>query len=215
MAELDVQPKSRTPWWLWLLLLLIALALLFFFLRGCNNKTGTATTTDSTATTTDSTSTTKVGTTHADFSSVDFNAPKASYEEITDTTITVQGGDKYAIYSLGENVLFATDQSAVQSSADKQLKQIASSLEKRFKNSVIGIYGRTDDEGSKEYNKGLGAQRAAAVREWLINNGKLDSTKIYIKSLGESKPIATNATAQGRQQNRSVEIVAVPDSASH
>jgi len=38
MAELNVQPKRKTPWWLWLILLLIALCFLFFFMRGCGNE---------------------------------------------------------------------------------------------------------------------------------------------------------------------------------
>ncbi|WP_295772926.1 hypothetical protein [uncultured Mucilaginibacter sp.] len=40
MAELNVQPKRRTPWWLWLILLIITLCFLFFFMRGCGNQAG-------------------------------------------------------------------------------------------------------------------------------------------------------------------------------
>jgi outer membrane protein OmpA-like peptidoglycan-associated protein len=57
----------------------------------------------------------------------------------------------------------------------------------------------------------LGAERAAAVKDWLVKTGGLDSTLVSIHSLGESKPVASNATAGGRQQNRNVSIVAFPN----
>ena len=216
MADIDVKPKSKTPWWLWLILLLVALALLFFFLRGCGNTTGEQATDGAdttTTTTTDSSSTTAIATTTT-WDNVDFNSPKASYDEITDTTISVRGGDKYTIYSLGENLLFATDESTLQGSADKQLQQVVASLQKRFKGSVIGVYGRADAKGDKQENKELGAQRAEAVRNWLVTKGKIDAGKVSVHSYGETQPLASNATAEGRKQNRSVEIVAIPDSAS-
>lgn len=212
MADLDVKPKSSTPWWLWLLLLLVALALLFYFLRGRGDNSGQANPNDSTA---NSTAVTPVGTTQSSFDSVDFNSPNASYDEITDTAISVRGGEKYAIYSLGENLLFGTDKSELQPGADAQLKQIAGSLKKRFGGAVIGVYGRTDSKGDASQNKELGAMRAMSVRNWLINNGGVDSTKVSVRSYGESQPVASNATAAGRQQNRSVEIVAVPESAAN
>jgi outer membrane protein OmpA-like peptidoglycan-associated protein len=215
MADIDVKPKSKTPWWLWLILLLVALALLFFFLRGCDStsgkQSGVADTT--TTTTTDSSSTTAVATTTT-WDNVDFDSPKASYDEITDTTISVRGSDKYTIYSLGENLLFATDKAELQGSAGKQLQQIVSSLQKRFKGATIGVYGRADAKGDKQENKELGAQRAEAVRNWLVSKGKIDESKVSVHSYGETQPLASNATAQGRQQNRSVEIVAMPDSAA-
>jgi outer membrane protein OmpA-like peptidoglycan-associated protein len=211
MAELNVQPKKRTPWWLWLILLIVALALLFFFLRGCGNQTGerTSVTTDST-TVTDTTI--ELGRTQAGFDSVDFEAPAASYEEITDTAITVRGNDRYTIYGLGENVLFAKGESTLQNKAATQLKQIAASIEKRLKGSVIGIYGHTDSSGDKQANEELATKRAEAVRNWLLQNSTIDASKISVQSLGESEPVASNNTAKGRKLNRSVEIVAMPDS---
>jgi len=215
MAHLEVKPKSGTPWWLWLLIAIIAIAILLFLLKGCGGKK-TAATTDSTITTTDSSSAKPaVAVTTPDFSNVDFNSPKSSDPDVTDKDIAVSGNDKYTIYTLGENILFATDQSTVQGSADAKLKQVIASLNKRFKGANIGIFGNTDSTGTAGHNKQLGAQRAAAVKTWLVSNGSLDSTKVSVHSLGESKPVATNATPSGRQQNRNVEIVAFPDSSAH
>jgi outer membrane protein OmpA-like peptidoglycan-associated protein len=203
MAELDVQPKKSNPW-IWILLALIAIVILFFLLKGCNSKTATVTATDSTTTKT-------VAVTQPDWSKVDFNAAKANDADVTDPAIAVTGNDQYTIYTLGENILFATDQNALQGTAGDKLKQIVASLNKRFKGASIGVYGSTDSTGTAGHNKMLGAERAAAVKNWLVQTGGLDSTLVSIHSLGETKPVATNATATGRQQNRNVSIVAFPN----
>ena len=211
MADLDVQPKKNNNWWLWLLLLLIALGLLFFFLRGCNNKkVATTTNTDSTASTsTDATANKAVAaTTPADSNQVDFNSPKASYKEIGDTSISVRGNNNYTIYGLGEDVLFDKDKSTIKSSAQTQLKMIAASLNQRFKGANLMVYGHTDSTGTASHNKKLGAERAEAVREWFVKNAQIADNKISIHSFGAANPVASNATPQGRQENRSVAIVA-------
>jgi outer membrane protein OmpA-like peptidoglycan-associated protein len=212
MAELNVQPKSSRPWWLWLLIALVGLALLFFLFRGCNrtedatNATG-ATTTGTTAAT-DGTATEGEGTVDDGWGNVDFDAPVATYEEITDTDINVRGTDDYAIYSLDETILFGSDQSTIQPQAAQKLQQIAASLGQRFKGGPVRIFGYTDAQGSASYNKELAEQRAAAVEAWLVQNGNITQEKVSLHPVGEARPVASNATAEGRQQNRRVEIIA-------
>jgi outer membrane protein OmpA-like peptidoglycan-associated protein len=204
MADLDVQPKRSSPWWLWLLVLLIAIVVLLFILKGCKSKPVAIGTTDSTMTKT-------VAVTQPDWTAVDFNAAKSSDADITDTAIEVRGNNHYTLYSLGENVLFASGQAALQGNAGDKLRQVVASLNKRFKGASIGVYGSTDSTGSTGQNKALGAGRAAAVKKWLVTTGGLDSSLVSVHSLGESKPVASNATASGRQQNRNVTIVAFPN----
>ena len=201
MAELDVQPKNSNSWWIWILAALIALVLLLLLLRGCNS-------TDNTTVITDSTTTTTVAKTQPDWDKVDFNAAKATDADVTDPSIVVSGNDQYTIYTLGENILFATDQNTLQGEAGAKLTQVANSLNKRFKGATIGVYGNTDSEGTAGYNKALGAERAAAVKAWLVSNGGVDEAQVSIHSLGENQPVATNTTATGREQNRNVSIVA-------
>lgn len=196
MAELDVQPK-RNSWWPWLLLILLALAALFFLTKGCNNKAGTPAG-DSTA----------VAATDPDWNGVDFNAPKSSYEEVTDPDISVTGNDRYTIYTLGENILFPSGENTLQGSAEAKLEQIAASLEKRFKGAFIGVYGSTDSTGTAGQNQQLGGARADAVKTWLVEKGKVSADHVSTHSFGETQPVSTNATAQGRQENRNVRIVA-------
>lgn len=208
MADLDVQPKSGRPWWLWLLLALIALALIFFLFRSCD-RTDDAAATDPMAT--DSTGTTAAadGTATDDgWGTVDFNAPVATYDEITDSDISVRGNDDYAIYSVDETVLFGSDQSTIQPQAADKLKQIAASMGKRFNGGQVRIYGYTDAQGSASYNKELAEQRAAAVQSWLVQNGNITQENVSLHPVGESRPVASNETAAGRQQNRRVEIIA-------
>lgn len=200
MAELEVQPKKKSPI-IWILVIIAILALLFLLVRGCGN--------DSTNVADGADSSKVIAATVADWDSVDFNAPAASYEEVTDKGIEVRGNERYSIYGLGENILFATDQSNIQISAEQQLNQIATSLKKRFDGASIAVYGNTDATGSAGHNKELGTARAESVKTWLVKKAGIAADKISVRSHGESAAEASNATAEGRQLNRNVQIVAL------
>jgi outer membrane protein OmpA-like peptidoglycan-associated protein len=211
MADLDVEPKRRRNWWPWLLLLLLVLAALFFFTRGCERDRTTTTdpgapATDSTAT--DTAATAMTDTTSTDWDSVNFDAPAVSYEEIRDRDINVRGGEGFAIYGVDETILFDTEKATLKGGAEDKLKQIAASLGKRFKNGPVRIFGYTDAKGSAGYNQQLARERAEAVRGWLVKNGNIAEQQVTVHAVGEARPVASNATAAGRSQNRRVEIVA-------
>ena len=70
----------------------------------------------------------------------------------------------------------------------------------------IEIVGHTDDVGDDAYNMDLSEQRAAAVSQYLIEAG-VDASKIVAVGAGESQPITTNTTEQGRAENRRVEVL--------
>ena len=70
---------------------------------------------------------------------------------------------------------------------------------------AINISGHTDAIGSEEYNMKLSDRRAEAVKKFLEGKG-VPADKMMAKGFGKTKPIATNKTAEGRQQNRRVEI---------
>ena len=208
MADLDVQPKSGRPWWIWLLLALVAIALLIFLFRGCDRDGDNGVEEATSMGATDTTAAADGTATDDDWGTVDFDAPAATYEEITDTDINVRGTDDYAIYSLDETILFDTDKSTIKPQAADKLKQVAASMGKRFSGSKVRIYGYTDAQGSATYNKELAEQRAAAVQTWLVQNGNITQDNVTLHPVGESRPVASNPTAAGRQQNRRVEIVA-------
>jgi len=214
MADLDVQPKKKGSILPWILLGLGIIALLFFLSRGCNNDTKTdgVNTDSSTTAVPDASSGNMSATTPTDAGSdwgdVDFNSPSMAYDEITNKDINVRGNDKYAIYGLGENILFDQGKATIKSDAAQNLKQISASIEKRHTGGKVRIYGHTDATGSAGANKELAEQRAEAVRNWLVQNGAIADTRVSLHPVGESQPVASNATEQGREQNRRVEIVA-------
>jgi outer membrane protein OmpA-like peptidoglycan-associated protein len=209
MADLNVEPKSSRPWWLWLLLALAALAIILFLARGCDNDGEVVDTNVTTTDTTQTVTTTETETeSDEDWNNLDRNVPAATYEEITDRDITVRGNEEYAIYSLDETILFDTDSKAIRPEAEKKLQQVSASLGQRFANGKVRIYSYTDAKGSAGYNQQLAQARAESVRSWLVTNGKVSDGLISLHPVGEAQPVASNATAAGRQQNRRVEIIA-------
>jgi outer membrane protein OmpA-like peptidoglycan-associated protein len=218
MAHLEVKPKrSGSSWWIWLLLILVVLAVLFYLFKDrLNMGSQAALQQDSTSMSKDTTNagTQGLAANGPDWKKVNFQAPKSADADITDKDIQVSGNKDYTLYSLGENVLFVKDSNSIQPSATQKLQQISGSLNKRFKGASIGVFGSTDSTGTASHNKELGAERANAVKDWLVKNGGIAEADVTVQSLGESDPVASNATSQGRKENRNVIIVAMPKSAN-
>ncbi len=139
---------------------------------------------------------------------VDFTSPIVKYDEVSSKDIDVRGNDQYTIYSINEDILFASGQSTLSASAETNLKQIANSINQRHMEGKIRVYGYTDSIGSKQENKDLSRARAEAVRNFLVSNGQIMDDRIDVNAEGEKKPVASNETSAGRAQNRRVEIVA-------
>ena len=205
MAEIDVQPKKRSGSLLpWLLLALGAIALLVFLFRQKDNDHNVVAKTD----TTTSYNTTTNNAAADNWSNVNWNAPAAKYDEVTNKDIEVRGDDRYGIYGLGENILFDKDAATIRSDAEGNLKQIAESINKRYSGGEVRLFGFTDATGSAGHNQELSRQRADAVKNWLVQHGNIDVGHISVQPEGETNPVASNSTEEGKQQNRRVEIVA-------
>ncbi|MDC3985664.1 OmpA family protein [Polyangium jinanense] len=71
---------------------------------------------------------------------------------------------------------------------------------------LVSVEGHTDDVGKPEYNDKLSANRAAAVRDYLINKGGIAANRLQSKGFGARKPVASNASAEGQARNRRVEF---------
>ncbi|RPD46348.1 OmpA family protein [Hymenobacter sediminis] len=127
-------------------------------------------------------------------------------EEIDLPEINVRSDDQYNVYGLEEKVLFDTDKAVIKPTATRALSEISASIARRYRGKDIQVMGFADSRGDKNYNRELSAQRAAAVRDWLVNNGQVAADKVSLEPMGESAPVASNATAAGRQENRRVEI---------
>jgi outer membrane protein OmpA-like peptidoglycan-associated protein len=70
----------------------------------------------------------------------------------------------------------------------------------------IGIEGHTDSVGQPGYNQRLSAERAASVKAWLVGHG-IDAARLDTAGFGDGRPVADNATEDGRARNRRVELV--------
>ncbi|WP_308915986.1 OmpA family protein [Jannaschia sp. LMIT008] len=118
----------------------------------------------------------------------------------------VNTGDSIRV-NAPESILFATDSAAVR--APGQIRTIARSL-LNYPNSRVQVVGHTDNTGSAAYNQDLSERRARAVAGIMYEEG-VSPARVSAIGRGESDPIATNQTADGRAQNRRVEIVIVPN----
>ncbi|NUP56401.1 MAG: OmpA family protein [Gemmatimonadaceae bacterium] len=121
------------------------------------------------------------------------------------------GGKKIydAIASTGRvathGILFDVSSDVIRPESTPTLKEIVTMLQEHGDLSLT-IEGHTDGVGSASANLALSEQRAVAVRDYLVSKG-IDAARLDAKGLGSTKPIASNSTAEGRQQNRRVELV--------
>ncbi len=128
------------------------------------------------------------------------------FKEITLPGVRVRGDSTYNVYSIDEAVLFDTDKADIKPSAAETLKQITSSIGQRYAANQVRVMGFADSRGDKGYNKDLSGKRAEAVKNYLVANGNIAAARVSVEPMGEAMPVASNATAAGRQENRRVEI---------
>jgi len=101
-------------------------------------------------------------------------------------------------------ILFAFDSAELSASARRNLSNLATNLQK-YPNTDLVIVGHTDNVGSEEYNQRLSERRAASAANYLASQG-VSRSRMTTVGRGESEPIASNATAEGRAENRRVVI---------
>ena len=102
--------------------------------------------------------------------------------------------DRGLVLTLSGSVLFASGKSELLPSARTRLNEVASAIKS------------DDSQGSDTFNQQLSQRRADAVRQYLISQG-MPADRIRAEGIGEAQPIADNGTAEGRANNRRVEIV--------
>ena len=108
--------------------------------------------------------------------------------------------------SLSADTFFAFDKSDLKPQSKEVIRQLASDVNSRGANvQKITIVGNTDWVGTEQYNQGLSERRAASVANFMVENG-VPPQLIEAYGVGESNPVATNETAEGRALNRRVDI---------
>jgi outer membrane protein OmpA-like peptidoglycan-associated protein len=103
-----------------------------------------------------------------------------------------------------KTILFDLNKSSIRKESYGALQSIADIM-KEYPNAKFLIGGHTDSSGRDAYNMKLSKERAASVKDYLTTIG-MDASRLTSEGYGEERPIATNKTAAGRQQNRRVEI---------
>jgi outer membrane protein OmpA-like peptidoglycan-associated protein len=109
------------------------------------------------------------------------------------------------VISLAGSILFDFDSAKIRADAERALTDVAQVIES-YEGRPVRVEGHTDSMASDEYNQGLSERRAKAVADWLSKYG-VDDERLTPRGFGESKPVAQNDTAAGRQKNRRVEVV--------
>jgi outer membrane protein OmpA-like peptidoglycan-associated protein len=104
----------------------------------------------------------------------------------------------------GKTILFDSGKSSFKAQTYPVLQSINDIL-KEYPNSNFMIEGHTDSDGSNALNQTLSENRAAAVRNWLVEKG-INTDRLKSTGYGETKPIASNKTAKGKAENRRVEV---------
>lgn len=119
---------------------------------------------------------------------------------------TVKQETRGMVITLSGNVLFETNKAKLFPNAEVKLSEVAKALTQQDPDSKLVVEGHADSQGEDQHNLELSQQRAEAVREYLVAHG-IAADRIVAKGYGEGRPIADNKTAEGRANNRRVEIV--------
>ena len=117
----------------------------------------------------------------------------------------VKEEERGLVITLSGSVLFASNKSELLPSAENKLNEVSDAL-MATKERKLTVEGHTDSQGTSSYNQQLSEKRAEAVRSYIISRG-YPSDLIQAQGAGKTRPIADNASAEGRANNRRVEII--------
>jgi len=134
-----------------------------------------------------------------------------TYFYIANLRLAVAGSDmRKALLETGKfvtnDILFDVNSATIQSNSYKILDKIGTILSEN-PGLKLKIVGHTDSDGSADYNLKLSKKRAESIKNYLLNNYPIDTTRLQTEGKGESQPVADNATKTGKAKNRRVEFV--------
>lgn len=124
----------------------------------------------------------------------------------------VKEEERGMVITLSGSVLFTTNESTLLPAAQTKLDQVAEALMSTTPRPLV-VEGHTDSQGTDADNVALSQRRADAVRTYLVGKG-YDAALVTAQGIGEARPVAENATPEGRANNRRVEIVVQRETAS-
>ena len=113
------------------------------------------------------------------------------------------------VITLSGGVLFASAKSDLLPAAQLKLNSVAEALMQQDPDSKMVVEGHTDSQGGVPYNQELSQRRAQTVRDYLVTRG-IAADRVTSQGFGSARSVADNASAEGRANNRRVEIVVAP-----
>jgi OmpA-OmpF porin, OOP family len=144
---------------------------------------------------------------------ITFDVPGRDDTPVLISNISIMAGGKKLYDALTEagrvatqGIYFDTGSDRIRPESTPTLKEIGEML-KEHGDLKLTIEGHTDNVGSADANKALAEKRAAAVKAFLVTSYGVDGSRLQAAGFGDQKPVAPNTTAEGRQQNRRVELV--------
>jgi outer membrane protein OmpA-like peptidoglycan-associated protein len=129
-------------------------------------------------------------------------------QELAETGVSVSRVGDRLVLNMPGNVTFGTDRADISADFYPVLDSVSTVLDE-YEKTVIDVSGHTDSTGAASYNQDLSERRAQSVGAYLSVHG-VDDRRIITRGYGETLPVATNETADGRRLNRRVELVLEP-----
>ncbi len=128
--------------------------------------------------------------------------------QLGDDRILINNNGERLVVTLPQDILFNTDSAALRADLQSDLRVLGRNLN-QYPQTTVQVIGHTDSEGSAAYNQDLSERRARSVAGVLLEQG-VSGARVVPIGRGESQPIASNNSAEGRRQNRRVEIIITP-----
>lgn len=125
-------------------------------------------------------------------------------EQLQGTGVSVSRNGDEIVLNMPGNITFPVNGDQVQPQFFAVLDSVAVVL-KKYENTLVNVEGHTDSTGTRQYNQGLSERRANSVANYIMRTG-VQGPRLVPVGFGPDRPVATNATPEGREQNRRVEI---------
>jgi outer membrane protein OmpA-like peptidoglycan-associated protein len=133
---------------------------------------------------------------------------RALEAELSGTGVGVARQGDNLVLRMPSDVTFAVNQSNIEPRFDATLADVANVL-RQYDQSMVDIIGHTDSSGGDAINQPLSERRAVSVADALIRNG-VQRERLYVAGNSARTPVVSNATPEGRAQNRRVEVLIRP-----
>lgn len=129
-------------------------------------------------------------------------------DELRNTGVSVTRNGDIIILNMPSNITFTSGSDAIRPEFFRVLNSVSLVL-REYNKTLVNVYGHTDSDGSSQYNQQLSEKRGVTVAKYLVSQGT-DSRRFQVIGYGEERPVASNATSEGKSRNRRVEIEIAP-----